>query len=143
MSYRSDARLVGFVFALGLLGCAEDSSGIPLEATSPRAIRETPSFTADVQEIFDRRGCSQSACHGATATLPLIAPLAFDRLVGVMATAEPILRVRPGDPAASYLVRRLEGTQVVGSRMPLGGVPLDSVDLGNLRRWIVQGARRN
>jgi hypothetical protein len=40
-------------------------------------------------------------------------------------------------------MRRIDGTQGIGSRMPLGGAPLDSIDAENLRRWIAQGARRN
>jgi len=53
------------------------------------------------------------------------------------------IRVVPGDVTASYLMRRVDGTQAVGSRMPLGGLPLDSIDVANLRNWIQQGARRN
>lgn len=140
--YRS-AHLLGTLVTLATLSCTHDGSGIPRDDTGVRMVRETPSFREDILTMFDRRGCSQTACHGATSAVPLTAPLAYDHLVGVVATAEPVLRVRPGDPAASYLVQRLEGTQVVGSRMPLGGAPVDSIDLTNVRRWILQGARRN
>ncbi len=108
-----------------------------------RGIRETPSFATDVQEIFVRRGCSLSGCHGAAATMPLASGLAYDALVSVPSRAEPGILVVPFNAGGSYLMRRIDGTQGIGSRMPLGGAPLDSIDAENLRRWIAQGARRN
>jgi len=134
------------VVVLGILlcGCASDRIDAPVPETPlVRGIRVTPSFSADIQEIFSRRGCSTTGCHGATAVLPLTAGLSYAALVGAPATAEIATRVVPYDAAASYLMRRLDGTQAVGSRMPLGGAPLDSIDLTNIRRWIQQGARRN
>lgn len=75
--------------------------------------------------------------------MPLSTGRAYDALVGVPARAEPGILVVPFNAAGSYLMRRIEGTQSLGSRMPLGGAPLDSIDAENLRRWITQGARRN
>jgi hypothetical protein len=69
--------------------------------------------------------------------------LAYSALVNAPSVAEVGIRVVPGDVTASYLMRRVDGTQAVGSRMPLGGLPLDSIDVANLRIWIQQGARRN
>ena len=140
---RARVVFIGLLSALGTVGCGADPAAGPPGNTSGRTLRATPSFAVDVQEIFARRGCSQAACHGATAPLPLTPTLTYDHLVGIPATAEPGLRVQPGAPGNSYLMRRLEGTQRVGSRMPLGGAPLDSIDLGNIGRWIEKGARRN
>ena len=60
-----------------------------------------------------------------------------------MVLAEAVVRVVPGNATDSYLVIRLEGRQTVGNRMPLGGSPLDNIDLTNVRNWIAQGAQRN
>lgn len=129
---------------LVLAGCGADAPPAP-PAEDPwvRAVRVTPSFSADIQELFTRRGCTVSGCHGATATLPLTSGSAYAALVNTPAVAEVGIRVVPGNAAASYLMRRVDGTQAVGSRMPLGGAPLDSIDSTNLRTWIQQGARRN
>ena len=141
------ARTTPVLLALLLGACtactAEAPPAAPVEPPWERGIRVTPSFSTDIQEIFTRRGCTLAGCHGAAASLPLTAGLSHAALVNVPAVAEAAIRVVPGNAAASYLIRRVEGTQTVGSRMPLGGTPLDSIDLANLRTWIQQGARRN
>jgi hypothetical protein len=48
--------------------------------------------------------------------------------------------VEPGDPDASYLIRKLEGTATVGGQMPLFGVPLDQDTIDTIRQWISDGA---
>ena len=134
------------IVMMGLASAACSETAAPPEPPVipwVRGIRETPSFATDVQEIFVRRGCSLSSCHGAAATIPLSSGLAYDALVGVPSRAEPGILVVPFNAGGSYLMRRIDGTQGIGSRMPLGGAPLDSIDAENLRRWIAQGARRN
>lgn len=110
-----------------------------------RMVLENPAFAANIQEIFDRRGCSASNCHGAAeeAGLRLSGGAAYAELVNVAATSETFLRVAPGDPDDSYLVIKVEGRQSVGDRMPLNGSPLDAIDRGNLRNWIANGAPNN
>jgi hypothetical protein len=68
---------------------------------------------------------------------------AYASLVGVAATQESLERVTAGKADESYLIIKLEGRQQVGARMPLGGIPLDAVDMGNLKNWINKGARNN
>jgi hypothetical protein len=53
------------------------------------------------------------------------------------------LRVIPGNANDSYLIVKVEGRQSVGQRMPIGGSPLDNIDLTNLKNWISQGAKNN
>lgn len=110
-----------------------------------RTIMEDPSFSQTIQEIFERRGCTQSACHGSDrmANLDLRRGSSYGSLVGVPSTNEGTVRVIPGDPDGSYLVIKLEGRQRVGVRMPQIGAPLDDIDLTNIRNWISQGAKNN
>lgn len=70
---------------------------------------------------------------------------AHANLVNRAATGAPNeTRVIPGNAAGSYLVKKLEGAAgIVGARMPLGGSPLDSIDMNNIRNWINQGAKNN
>ena len=72
---------------------------------------------------------------------------AYANLVGVPASnmaahAAGLLRVAPGDPDGSFLIRKLEGalTADEGTPMPQAGarLPQDRIDL--LRRWIAAGA---
>jgi hypothetical protein len=91
--------------------------------------------------VFDRI-CI--ACHvGATAPvgLRLDAANSYTLLVGVASVQEPaFLRVQPSNPGNSYLIRKLEGTQTVGARMPLNGTPLSAADIQVIRQWITDGA---
>jgi hypothetical protein len=55
-----------------------------------------------------------------------------------------VLRVAAGNPDASYLVHKIEGAAgITGSRMPLGGAPLDPALIANVRTWIIEGAQNN
>ena len=49
----------------------------------------------------------------------------------------------PGDTVRSYLIAKLEGSGTTGDQMPKNDVPLDSIDLQNIKNWITQGARNN
>jgi cysteine-rich repeat protein len=53
-------------------------------------------------------------------------------------------RVEPGNPDASCLVLKLEGSsQAGGERMPSGGAPpLTAEQIGAIRQWILDGAPR-
>jgi hypothetical protein len=109
-------------------------------------VKADPSFANDIQEIFDRRGCSNATCHGAVragANLDLQAAVSYANLVNVASTSEPGTRVIPGNADASYLVIKLEGRQSVGSSMPIGGAALDETDLTNIKNWINRGAQNH
>ncbi len=140
--------LSGVAFVAALAACGGGSSSptpTPTATPDPRAIQTDPSFSSTVQEIFERRGCTNSACHGSSAQagLSLGRGSSHADLVGVRATQEAIVRVIAGDPNGSYLVVKLEGRQSVGARMPQTGGSLDAIDLTNIRNWITQGAKNN
>jgi hypothetical protein len=144
------------VSSLALLVACGDSSS-PTSSTPPttttttvpttdtRTVKDNPSYANDIQEIFQRRVCTNAACHGAAAAagLSLQPGVSYGNLVNVMATSEAVLRVIPNNADGSYLVIKLEGRQTVGARMPLGGQPLDTTDITNIRNWITQGANNN
>ncbi|WP_408586016.1 c-type cytochrome [Novosphingobium sp.] len=58
--------------------------------------------------------------------------------------APTIKRVVPGDPDASYIVMKLEGTHIdhggSGAQMPFGGAPLPAEQIALVRQWIKDGA---
>ena len=148
------ALYVGAGLAMVGLSACGGGDGSPTASTPPattppadnRTIEESPSFSATVQEIFVRRSCNTASCHGTAraAGLDLSAGGAYASLVSVASANEPaFLRVSPGDPENSYLVIKVEGRQTVGSLMPIGGTPLDDIDLANIRNWIAQGAQNN
>lgn len=111
-----------------------------------REILANPSFSRNITEIFTRRGCTAGSCHGTATSnnLDLRANAAYSNLVNVAAFGDGNeIRVIPGDAQNSYIVKKLEGRQTAGARMPLNGAPLDNIDLTNIRNWIDQGAANN
>ncbi|HEX9771997.1 MAG TPA: hypothetical protein VGA44_00920, partial [Steroidobacteraceae bacterium] len=72
------------------------------------------------------------------------AAASYAALVGVASLEVPALqRVNPGDPNNSYIIHKLEGTQVEGDRMPLGGPFLSQAEIDDIRAWISAGAPNN
>ncbi len=140
--------LLATALALPLLACDGDGGTGLDEEGDAREIVENPSFSTHINEIFQRRGCTASNCHGAAGgqgdlQLTGSASANYAALVGVQASAEDFLRVEPGNATDSYLVIKLEGRQSVGSQMPLTGAPLDNIDLTNIKNWINTGAPNN
>ncbi|HJQ83561.1 MAG TPA: hypothetical protein VKA21_05760 [Candidatus Binatia bacterium] len=108
----------------------------------------TAAFATLQQRIFTP-SCAMFSCHGDANAggLGLGAGIAYADLVGVpaantAANAAGLLRVAPGDPDRSFLLRKLEGRLAVGEGDPMPQVgtrlPASSIDL--IRRWILAGA---
>jgi len=52
-----------------------------------------------------------------------------------------VYRVLPGDPDNSYLIQKMEDTQLVGNWMPPSG-GLNQAIINDIRLWITNGALR-
>jgi hypothetical protein len=114
-----------------------------------------PTLSSIQREIFDQTDSSGRLacvrCHnGTTPFLPGLMNLtsgnAYRSLVGVRSTVRPgETRVIPGDPANSYLIRKLRGgPNIVGGRMPLSNGPfLTEGQVQVIERWIEVGAPNN
>jgi uncharacterized protein (TIGR03118 family) len=89
-----------------------------------------------------------SGCHnGVGGALPGVmnlsnASASAAALINVTSLEVPSLkRVLPNDPANSYIIHKLEGTQTSGSRMPLGGPFLSPATIDSVKAWIQAGAQ--
>ena len=61
--------------------------------------------------------------------------------IGATSTEDPRLSlVEPEQSTNSYLIRKIEGTQSVGQRMPLNQDPLPEWMISAIKRWIDAGA---
>jgi hypothetical protein len=87
-------------------------------------------------------GCHHSLGAASSAELELTAGNAYGNLVGRPSTQIPtLLRVAPGAPADSYLIRKITGTQpFTGERMPMNAPPLTEEQIQLIRDWIRRGA---
>jgi uncharacterized protein (TIGR03118 family) len=96
-----------------------------------------------------------SGCHtGIGTSLPgvqnLTAGHTFASIVNVASLEQPtLLRIKPNDPANSYLVQKIQGSPgISGSRMPFGcgstsNPCLDQATIDLVKAWVSQGALNN
>ena len=145
---------IGVATALSLSACGDGGAGPDPHpggggggsgGGGARVIVADPAFSSVIQEIFNRKGCTDSSCHGSAQQegLDLRSGNAYSNLVNVNAAQAAVARVIPGNANGSYLIVKVEGRQTVGVRMPMDGTPLDNIDLTNLKNWINQGAKNN
>ncbi len=120
---------------------------IMLLGLTPSA-QAAPSFAKDLVPILKTQ-CA--ICHltgEEQGNLALPPAKAYASLVNVKSTESPALtRVTPGQPDNSYLIAKLEGTQIraggKGARMPFAGAPLSAAQIKLFRDWIAAGAANN
>jgi hypothetical protein len=125
----------------GSMALAEACTG---EATCAEIHRGVRSFKS-VQQVF-KTSCALSSCHSTFARkgeLVLEAEaLSYRSLVGkdaALAEAKPMLRVKPGDPDNSFLMKKLRG-EGPGDPMPQAGDALPQPVIDMVRDWIARGA---
>lgn len=128
---------VAMLAACGELSLPTD----PLGGGPP--IDPTATFTRVQSEIFTPT-CAAIGCHdaiGRQSGLLLTSGVAYQSIVNVPSVEMPQLaRVTPGDPASSYLYRKVTGAGITGDRMPQGAPPLSDSQLALIRDWIRRGA---
>ena len=124
------------------------AAGLAAAATAPlSAANNAPVvFARDIAPIL---ATNCATCHqvGTEAgRMSLVPRRAIASLVNQPSVGAPRLkRVEPGKPDRSYLIMKLEGTQVAhggsGARMPFGAAPFSAERIALFRRWIAQGAK--
>ena len=104
------------------------------------------SFSADLQPVFDQ-SCGLTDCHAGPAPAELLnlsAGSAYDNIVDVPSLQMLALRrIDPGDPAASYLIRKLKDQEIIGQRMPSNAPALSEAVIALFEAWTLAGAERN
>jgi hypothetical protein len=156
-------RLAIAIAALALAGCGAgngsglDNNGNPLGSQAggtgaggggggfllPPVPGLQPTL-ASIQDNVFSIDCAVPGCHGGASAqqgLRLDAGFAYGNLVNVASPRDPsLIRVIPGDPDNSFIIRKLEGTQTLGDRMPDGGPYLPQSTIDAIRQWIANGA---
>ncbi len=153
---RSRLAPIGLVLLVAL-GCGtgpRPADPAPPEPTPSGSNGECDEFDGAFEAIqavvFERRGCTASACHGNAAAggLDLRPDVAFANLVAAPSTGSALRRVEPGRVKDSYLFQKLAArtdpslvtTQIAGSPMPIAGEGLTPAELEAVRLWIEAAA---
>ncbi len=107
------------------------------EAPPETTVKDQPITYARVAPIFGRR-CVK--CHMENGSMgPPPEGLRLDTYDSILASQDRV-RVIPGNPDASELVRRIRGLSL--PRMPFDGPPyLDEAEIELITNWVEQGAR--
>ena len=134
--------------ALALVGCGAgsgeglDQNGQPL-STGTAATPLAPTLASIQVNVFSVR-CAVPGCHGgptAQQGLRLDPGFSAGNLINVASPRDAtLIRVIPGNPDASFIIQKLEGTQTLGDRMPLFGPYLPQTTIDVIRQWIQDGA---
>ena len=129
-----------------------DSGPVHMPPSGDKGAGDCPTFDssfAAIQEvIFERKGCTASACHGEAKVggLDLRADVAWENLVDVPSVNSKSARVQPGTATDSFLYQKLlaatepGSVQIAGSPMPVGTAPLSAKELEAVQLWILKGA---
>ena len=146
--YKSKTAIAALV-AAALCGCAGNGNGLDANGNpvGPGGGGGTP-LTADfasIQANVFTPICTK--CHiGASAPegLQLDSDHSYALLVGVASGEQPsVMRVAPGDPDSSYIIRKLQGSAgISGGQMPLGGPYLPQATIDVIKQWITNGAQK-
>lgn len=138
--------MILLAIVLTMAACSSGSK-TTATATSSDTSSSVVSFSKDIQPLFNN---SCVICHqvAGQAGLTLEPNLSYTRLVGVPSTESTAeLRVKPGSPDQSYIIAKLQGTQIQaggsGVQMPYGAAPLSQAQISLVQQWIAEGAPDN
>ncbi len=176
---RLSSTLVGIATSVLLVSAVACSSGDGSGGSSCASNGDASvSFVNDVVPIF-KRSCAFTGCHNdptqasqlefladPTSDVSSYAAQVYSGIVNKPTLEDPTLEfVKPGDPANSYLVRKIQnklsdiesdcdphnalislyavGAPACGSSMPQNQNPLDQCTQETIVNWIQQGAPNN
>lgn len=123
--------LLTTLFAIALAGCPGSLEDPDRFAEQFGTCPDTPALIA--------KSCASANCHAAenpSAGLDLASDDVIGRLSGQKAAGSAGLLVDPSAPAESVLYTKVTDAPPFGSRMPLGGNPLDDAQVDCILSWI-------
>jgi hypothetical protein len=121
---------------LSLQSCYKDVGPIEPEGETPT---ENVKFSTDIQPIFTSTCVS---CHPNSGNLDLTNGNAYNNIVNVNASGYSGKLIIPNDVENSILYKKIDGSRVFGSNMPLG-TSLSSGQINTIKQWIIEGALNN
>ena len=127
------------IILISFQSCYKDVGPIEGEGGATDIPAEGISYSQHVQPIYDQNCIS---CHPSSGNLDLTAGNSYAETVNVNASAYSGKLVVPGDPEASVLYKKIDGSGAYGTNMPIGG-SLSSTQINTIKQWILEGAQNN
>lgn len=130
-----------------LAGAALLAVACAAQAQAPALDTAAVSYQDDIVPLLESN-CATCHLTGEEAGgMSLVGDSAIAFLVNKPSQEAPALvRVVPGNPDASYIVMKLEGTHIThggsGAQMPFGAPPLSPGQIAKIRQWIAMGAKQ-
>lgn len=148
---------LSLLFACGGSGSGQSpTSPGPAATTCPIPVAQaSPTFSADILPALQGScGSAATSCHGGTSPTGHViysgtAAQVHAQLINVVPANAPAgwLRVKPGDPAHSWILEKVTRDQPGGSgygtRMPQGAPNLCQPTVDTLSAWISAGTPNN
>ena len=149
--------LLGMMMSLAVVGCGGDGAGNGGGGPPDMALPPVPHNFAQIRQQVLLPSCTFSVCH-STHGAPNAGMLDFTNdpwgaMVGQAATNkqavhEGLMRIKPCDPAASFVYVKLtlpesqtDSMQGYGSHMPQSNSMLPATQLQGIHDWIARGAK--
>ena len=143
-------RVAIAIVALALAACGAgsgeglDQNGQPLSGGGGPPVSSLAPTLDSIQTNVFNVNCAVPGCHGGAGAqqgLRLDPGFSAGNLINVPSPRDSnLIRVVPGNPDASFLIQKLDGTQTLGDRMPDGGPYLTTATVNVIRQWIQDGA---
>ena len=133
----------GLIIAfLTLIGCAENiTESAPTVFDNGSGVQSIRAKFSSIQDSVFTPLCASGNCHGGAVRPELTAGKAYAQIVNVPNSQNPGLdRIEPEFPEQSYLLLKISGENILGTRMPLGLPPLSQSVIDSIQVWIENGA---
>jgi len=95
-----------------------------------------------IQKNVLNKSCAVSGCHVSGVVTPDLSGNSYKNIVNAPSSRE-LNYIEPNKPNQSYLLQKILGEKISGSRMPIGASPLPLNVVDSITAWIYDGAKNN
>jgi len=131
-----------FILTFILYSCADHI--VESTASIDEEIIQDPVSTTftEIQTNVFTKSCALSGCHVSGLVAPDLSNNSYDRIVSKPSSSG-LNYIEPNNPTQSYLLKKIIGEGISGSRMPISSSPLSQSVIDSITTWINDGAKNN
>lgn len=136
--------LISFTFLSAVIFISCGDSIVESTPSIDEKINQAPvatTFNQIQSNVFDK-SCALSGCHVSGVVSPDLSNNSYSNIVG-QPSSSGLNYIEPNNPAQSYLLNKIIGQGISGSRMPISASPLSQSVVDSIITWINNGAKNN